>query len=171
MTRSRQALVALLCALGILLVLVVPRPGDGPSPRSTITTVTGVRVTDVPAAEVLRVWDEQRVAAYAAGSVRRLRQLYVARSAAARSDVRVLRGYRSRGFAIEGMGTQVLALRVVEQRPRRLRLEVTDRLAGAVAVGHGRRTPLPRDQPDTRTVTLLRGVEGTWRVATVLPVR
>ena len=171
MTRSRPALVALLCALGVLLALVLPRPGDQPSPGRTVTTVTGVRGPDVPAAEVLRAWDEQRAAAYAAGSVRRLRQLYVARSAAARSDVRVLRGYRSRGFAIERMRTQVLALRVVEQRPRRLRLEVTDRLAGGVAVGRGRRALLPRDQPDTRTVTLLRGVDGTWRVATVLPVR
>ena len=65
----------------------------------------------------------------------------------------------------------MLALRVVEERPRRLRLEVTDRLAGAVAVGLGGRAVLPRDQPDTRRVTLIRGPDGAWRVSVVLPVR
>jgi hypothetical protein len=171
-TRSRPALVVLLAVLGLGLGLVVVRLGeDRPPTEAAAERVAAPRIVDVAAAEVLRGWDEQRAAAYAAGSVRRLRQLYVAGSVAARSDVRVLRGYRSRGLVVEGMRTQVLALRVVEQRPRRLRLEVTDRLAAAVAVGPGRRTELPRDQPDTRVVTLRRGADGAWRVSAVLPVR
>jgi hypothetical protein len=171
-TRSRLAVVVLLGALGLGLVLVVARSGDRP-PRPSIAApvAAAVPVVDLPAADVLRAWDEQRAAAYAAGSVRQLRQLYVAGSTAGRSDVRVLRAFLARGLVVEGMRTQVLALRVVEQGPRRLRLEVTDRLARAVAVGPGDRAVLPRDQPDTRRVTLLRGEDGAWRVSVVLPVR
>jgi hypothetical protein len=43
---------------------------------------------------------------------------------------------------------------------------VTDRLAHAVAVGHGTRVPLPRDAASTRRV-VLRRVAGEWRVAVV----
>jgi hypothetical protein len=173
MTRSRLVLVLLLALLGAGLVLGVVRAGDRPAVTRAAAPVPALDDTavDVPAADVLRAWDEQRAAAYAAGSVRQLRQLYVARSAAARSDVHVLTGYRRRGLVVEGMRTQVLALRVLDQRPTRLRLEVTDRLDGAVALGAGRRVTLPRDRPDTRAVTLLRGADGAWRVAAVLPVR
>ncbi|QWZ06408.1 hypothetical protein KRR39_12440 [Nocardioides panacis] len=174
MTRSRLVLVLvlLLALLGTGLVL---RAGERPaetraaSPEPDVGADVGA--VDVPAADVLRAWDEQRAAAYAAGSVRQLRRLYVARSAAARSDLHVLTGYRRRGLVVEGMRTQVLALRVLDERPRRLRLEVTDRLDGAVAVGAGRRVALPRDRPDARTVTLRRGADGAWRVVSVLPVR
>jgi hypothetical protein len=171
-TRSRLTVVVLLGVLGLALVLVVVRHGDRPPGREApAVPVAAGRVVGVPAADVLRAWDEQRAAAYAAGSVRQLRQLYVGGSAAARSDVRMLQAYLERGLVVEGMRTQVLALRVVEERPGRLRLEVTDRLTGASAVGSGRRVPLPRDQPDTRRVTLLRGGDGAWRVSVVLPVR
>lgn len=167
----------LLGLLGTGLVLVVVRAADRPAltraaaPVPTIPADPTDPAADVPAADVLRAWDEQRAAAYAAGSVRRLRQLYVAGSAAARSDVHVLAAYRQRGLVVEGIRTQVLALRVLEQLPRRLRLRVTDRLAAAVAVGPGTRVVLPRDRPDTRRLTLLRGADGSWRVAAVLPVR
>jgi hypothetical protein len=170
-SRSRLAVVVVLGVLGLGLALVVVRVRARPQLAGPSAPVAAVAVAEVPAAEVLRAWDEQRAAAYARGSVRQLRQLYVGGSAAGRSDARVLQGYRTRGLVVEGMQTQVLALRVVEQRPRRLRLEVTDRLAGAVAVGLGRRVPLPRDQPDTRAVTMLRGEDGAWRVSAVLPVR
>ena len=163
----------LLGVLGLGLAMLVVRLDDR-SPAALVrhpAPAPVARVVDVPAADALRAWDEQRSAAYAAGSVRQLRQLYVAGSAAARSDLRVLRGYLARGLVVEGMRTQVLALRVVEQRPRRLRLDVTDRLDGAVAVGGEGRVPLPRDQPDRRAVTLQLGADGAWRVAAVRPVR
>jgi hypothetical protein len=170
-SRSRPTVVVVLALLAAGLVLVVVRLGDRPPQAGAAAPVVAVAVAEVPAADVLRAWDEQRAAAYATGSVRQLRGLYVAGSAAGRSDARVLRRYRSHGLVVDGMRTQVLALRVLEQRPRRLRLEVTDRLAAAVAVGRGRRVLLPRDQPDTRAVTLLRGADGAWRVSAVLPVR
>jgi hypothetical protein len=121
--------------------------------------------------EVLRAWDVQRSAAYAAGSPQTLRDLYVAGSGAGRSDVRLLGDYRARGYRVVGMRMQVLALRVLEQRQDRLRVEVTDRLEGAVAVGAGGRLTLPRDRPSTRTVTLVRGADGAWRVSAVVPLR
>jgi hypothetical protein len=189
-TRSRLVLVLLLALLGAGPALVLVRSGEwsrqarpAGGGRSAVARAAAADLDaaalDVPAADVLRAWDEQRAAAYAAGSVRQLRQLYVARSAAARADVHVLTGYRRRGFVVEGMRTQVLALRVLDERPRRLRLEVTDRLDGAVAVavgvgvgeGAGRRVALPRDRPDTRALTLRRGADGAWRVLSVLPVR
>jgi hypothetical protein len=126
--------------------------------------------TDLPAAGLLRAWDEQRSMAYAEGSVPMLRDLYVAGSAAGTSDVRLLREYAARGFRVEGMRMQVLALRVLWQRADRVRLEVTDRLDGAVAVQPGRRVVLPRDAPDRRVVTLVRGGDGAWRVSAVAPV-
>ncbi|MEO5709694.1 MAG: hypothetical protein ABIQ59_07720 [Nocardioidaceae bacterium] len=174
MTRSRLTVVVLLAVLGLALSLVVVRLGERPAVDATSVPTAAVPAdvpADVPAADVLRAWDEQRAAAYARGSVRELRQLYVAGSAAALADVQALRGYRARGLAVEGMRTQVLALRVVEQRPGRLRLQVTDRLVGAVAVGRDVRVPLPRDRSDVRMVTLTTADDGAWRVAAVRTVR
>ncbi len=176
MTRPRPVLVVLLAVLGVALAVAVlrvgdrPRRGGGPSARPVAAVPAGAPA-DAPATELLRAWDVQRSAAYAAGSSRMLRDLYVAGSGAGRVDVRLLRDYRARGYRVVGMRMQVLALRLLEQRPDRLRVEVTDRLDGAVAVGEGGRLALPRDRPSTRTVTLVRGVDGAWRVSAVLPLR
>ena len=118
---------------------------------------------------MLHAWDARRADAWAAGSPARLRALYVSGSAAGEADVRLLRRYRARGLRVTGMRTQVLALHVLEQRPHRRRVEVSDRLAGAVVVGAGRRTTLPRDAASTRVVTLVRAPGGRWRVAAVTP--
>jgi hypothetical protein len=48
-----------------------------------------------------------------------------------------------------------------------LRLRVTDRLRGAIAVGQRHRFVLPTDAASTHTVTLRRGPAGRWRVAAV----
>lgn len=172
MTRSRLLLPVLLGVPGLALAVALVRVGDQPDRAGfpEARPVAGAPA-ELPAAEVLRGWDVQRAAAYEQGSTRMLRDLYVAGSAAGTSDVRLLRSYRARGIRVVGMRMQVLALRVPETRPDRLRLVVTDRLDGAVAVGGGRRAPLPRDLPDTRTVTLLRGADGAWRVSAVTPVR
>lgn len=180
MTRARPLLVLLLAVLGAALVLAVLRAGDRPrhgaAPAARPVAAAPVDgpaagPDEAPAAELLRAWDAQRSAAYAAGSVRMLRDLYVAGSGAGRSDVHLLRGYRARGYRVVGMRMQVLALRLLEERPDRLRVEVTDRLDGAVAVGADSRLTLPRDRPSTRTVTLVRGADGAWRVSAVLPLR
>jgi hypothetical protein len=117
------------------------------------------------ARNVLRAWDQKRAAAYALGSVAQLRDLYV--EAAAAADVRVLRSYLRRGYLVEDMRMQLLDVRVLARRPGEWRLEVTDRLAGAVAVGHGERLVLPRDRASTRTVVLRHGADGQWRAAAV----
>ena len=115
--------------------------------------------------EVLREWDEARAAAYATGSVASLRELYAARAGA--SDVRLLRSYLRRGYRVEGMRMQLLAVRVLAHGPGRWRLRVTDRLAGGHAVGYGERLALPRDRASTRTVRLERGRDDRWRVVSV----
>ncbi|HSV38921.1 MAG TPA: hypothetical protein VLI04_09195 [Nocardioidaceae bacterium] len=122
--------------------------------------------TESSAALALRAWDEQRAAAYAAGSVGELRSLYVDGSAVGAADVRLLRQYVERGFVIEGMQMQVLALDVLRETQALLRVRVTDRLVGAAARGSVGVLPLPQDSPTTRVVTL-RAEGGSWRVASV----
>lgn len=121
---------------------------------------------DLAAAAVLRSWDTARGRAFASGDVAALRMLYVAGSPAGTSDVRLLRAYLRRGLRVEEMRMQVLGLEVLDERDRRLRVRVTDRLAGAVAVGEDGRWPLPRDRASTRVVELRR-VAGEWRVRSV----
>ena len=162
-------LVVLLALVGAGLIGALLRAGDRPA-RAVVETTTVAVPTDVPAAELLRAWDAQRSAAYAAGSVRMLRDLYVPGSRAGRADVRVLQAWTGRGLRVEGLRTQVLELRVVAQHRDRLVLRVTDRLVAGEAVGRAGRTPLPRDRADTRVLTLRRGSDGAWRVAAVRPV-
>ncbi len=133
---------------------------------ATRTAVGGpARGPVVRAAGVLRAWDRRRARAWAEGDVRALRTLYVDRAGVA--DVRLLRRYADRGYRVEGLTTQLLAVDVLEQRRGRWLLRVTDRLAGAVAVRGAERVPLPRDGVDTHVVALVRGAEGRWRVAEV----
>lgn len=136
----------------------------------------------VPALRVLRSWDSARAAAYAGGDVTGLRDLYVPGSAAGAADVRLLRHYRSRSFRVVGMRTQVLAFGLLETGRERMRVRVTDRLTGAVAVRPGvrvvlppaagtvrpgERVVLPRDRASVRVLTLVRGDDGRWRVSDV----
>jgi len=146
--------------VGVGLVVALVRAGDQETSRPVVAG-------DGPALRVLHAWDERRAEAYARGSPGRLRDLYVAGSAAGAADVRLLGDYRSRGLRVTGMRTQVLAVAVLEQRPDRWRMRVTDRLEGAVAVGAGDRQVLPRDTTSTRVLTLMRGGDGRWRVAAV----
>jgi hypothetical protein len=116
---------------------------------------------------MLRAWDRSRARAYATASPARLRRLYVVGSAAGAADLRLLDAYRSRGLRVVGMRTQVLALAVLEARPDRWALRVTDRLARGVAVQGGRRLDLPRDGSSTRVITLMLGPDARWRVSSV----
>jgi hypothetical protein len=120
-----------------------------------------------PASDVLRAWDAARADAFADGDVAVLRSLYVDGSAAGTSDAALLRAYLRRGLRVEEMRMQLLAVEVLREERRLLRLRVTDRLAGAVAVGEGTRVPLPRDAASTRVVELRRAPGEPWRVATV----
>jgi hypothetical protein len=125
---------------------------------------------EVEAAAVLHRWDERRAQAWSAGDVAALRSLYAPRSAAGRSDGRMLRAWRARGLRVEGMQMQLLRVEVRRAGERRLVLVVADRLVGAVAVGRGVRLPLPRDEASTRRLVLVRSA-GEWRVAQASPAR
>ncbi|MFC4786306.1 hypothetical protein ACT8ZV_17645 [Nocardioides sp. MAHUQ-72] len=127
--------------------------------------VVAPAATRAPAA-ALRAWDVRRARAWARGDVAALRDLYVPGSAAGRRDVAMLESWNDRGLRVRGMRMQLLAVDVRERGPERLEVEVTDRLANAVAVGAGRRVGLPRDEPSSRTVVLVRAA-GEWRVAAV----
>ena len=119
---------------------------------------------------ILHDWDVSRAGAYAAGRPRLLRELYVPGSSAGRADVELLKRYQRRGLRVTGMRTQVLSVAVLEHRTGLWRLRVTDRLVGAVAVGDGGSTTLPRDRPSGHEITLMRAERGRWRVAGVRDV-
>ncbi|WP_156393522.1 MULTISPECIES: hypothetical protein [unclassified Nocardioides] len=119
---------------------------------------------EVEARRILSAWDARRAAAYSAGDALALGRLYA--EGAGVDDVRLLRAYAARGLHVEGLRQQVLAFRLVHREPRRLVVQVTDRLVGAVAVGRGQRLALPADSADRRIVTLVRR-RGAWLVGQV----
>ncbi|GAA1931762.1 hypothetical protein GCM10009797_26760 [Nocardioides hwasunensis] len=153
-------LTAVACALVVAVLVVTLAGPDKPEPTPRL------RAGDAPpaAAVVLARWDERRAAAWAASDPAALEELYVEGSRAGAADVRLLRDYRDRGLAVEGLATQVLALEVVEHTPDRLVLTVTDRVAAGRAVGRDTSLALPRDRASTRRVELVR-VDGAWLVA------
>jgi hypothetical protein len=118
------------------------------------------------ALDVLRDWDRRRAAAWARDDPAGLARLYVSGSTAGRRDRAMLAAYVARGLRVRSMHRQVLAARVLLHRRHRLRLEVTDRLIDAVAVGRGVRTALPSGGVRTRLITLVR-VHHAWRIADV----
>ena len=159
--------------------------GDGETLRPPVTanapssvrppTTAGGTVASTPArspaSDVLRAWDRARADAFAAGDVAALRGLYVPRSRSGAADVRLLRRYLRRGIRVEGMRMQLLAVDVLDHRPRRIRLRVTDRVTGAVAVGDGFRTELPADRASTRVVLLRRDAGSAgWQMVSVRDV-
>lgn len=140
-----------------------------PVPRAVVRPVAAevaAQPAEAPAAEVVRAWDAARGAAWAGGDLEALAALYVPGSAAGRRDVTMLRAWVGRGLVVTGMSTQLLAVRELRRTPDRWRLEVTDRLTGAVAVGGGVEQPLPSDAATTRRVEL-RMHDGTWLVSSV----
>lgn len=156
-----------------------PGPADAPgvgSPRIPVADPAdpadpaGGAVVRIEAAETIRAWDRRRAAAYAAGDLRALGRLY--RGKAGAGDRAVLAGYVDRGLRVRRLRMQLLSVTVLAAGPRRLRVRVTDRLAGGFVVRPGEgvrpatRYPLPRDRASTR-VLLLRRRSGPWRVARV----
>jgi hypothetical protein len=167
--RTRPVLwLVVLGALASTLAFAVWRVGEGPEhgPSRAVARRLPAPAATLPASDVLHEWDGRRAAAFARGDEVALRRLYVPGSTAGTSDVALLRAYDERGLRVRGMRMQLLAVRVLARGPRTWRLEVTDRLVGAVAVTHGRRYPLPRDRASTRVVEL-RLLGDRWRVASV----
>ncbi|WP_416957980.1 hypothetical protein ACNKF0_09970 [Nocardioides sp. T5] len=169
--RLLPVLTAAACALVVAtLVVVVARPDPPPRPRveagSSDHPPPAARPARAGPAAVLAAWDERRSAAWAEGDVAALKELYVDGSGAGAADVRLLRDYRRRGLRVEGLATQLLALRVTARSSERLELVVTDRVVGAEAVGAGEPVALPVARPSTRRVVLVRE-DGSWLVAEV----
>lgn len=148
----------LLPLLAVLAVLAVPpAAADGAAPRSPDLR---------RALTVLHGWDEQRAAAWAGVDETALEALYVPGSAAARADVRLLRSYAARGVVVRRLVTQVFGVRVLAVSGDRISLRVLDRVAGGVAVDHGRALPLASSPPAVRRIDLVLH-EGSWRVRAV----
>lgn len=161
MTSARIALLALLslacAALGVGVVVLSERGPAAAGDSGPVRAAVGAPVTDGPVA-VLRAWDRERAAAWAAGDVRRLRSLYVEGSTAADADVRGLRRWLERGVALPTIDTQLLRAQVVVDEPDLLVLAVTDRLVPGGS--------LPADTPSDWRIRMRR-VDGEWRVASV----
>ena len=141
-------------------------PGPQPAAAPLVEPPTAEATAAPAAVQVLRAWDAQRAAAWARGDPERLAALYTPGSVAGRRDRAMLRGWRARGLVVRGLRTQLLAVRELRHSPSTWTVEVTDRLAGGVAVGRGIRQRLPVDKATTRTI-VLRRVGGQWRVAAV----
>lgn len=161
-------------AAGLVLLAAVVTGGAGLAlgagaparehPRPVTRPVTAS--TEAAALRMLHRWDRSRAEAWAAGDRAALAALYAPGSAAGRVDGAKLRGYLGRGLRVQNLATQLVELRVLRRTPRRLVLEVTERLAGGRAVGRGVRVPLPRGQPARHRIGWLR-TGGSWRVAWV----
>ncbi|GAA4698741.1 hypothetical protein [Nocardioides nanhaiensis] len=162
-----------------------PAPAAAPGPAPDLASdMASDAVLVREATSALRTWDRARARAWASADLAALRGLYADGSDAGAVDVAMLRQWRRRGLAVEGLRTQVIAVRVLEVaapgadgRPDQLVLAVTDRLAGGHAVpvaATGRRAaavPLPTgDQPTDRAVTLRSDDGGVWRVVEVRPL-
>ncbi|MGA8992969.1 MAG: hypothetical protein WB441_01535, partial [Nocardioidaceae bacterium] len=144
-------------------------PAVAPVPHAT-PRPAAARGGEPEPLRVLHQWDADRARAYAAASPSGLGALYAPGSSAGVHDAALLRRYRDRGLRVTGLRTQVLAIAVLERRPGRWRLRVTDRIVGGSAVPLSRPGPaaaLPRDAPTTRVITLVRGEGPRWRVSGV----
>ncbi len=157
--------VLVLGVVGALVAVGLLQAGIGHEPAPTAAPAS------VPARsqalDVLHGWDDARSHAWARGDVAALRRLYVAGSAAGRADVRLLRRYLARGLVVRQLRMQVFAVQVMRRDDGILRVRVTDRVAGGVAVAGRHRLRLPVDRPTARTI-VLRRVAGAWRVASVV---
>jgi hypothetical protein len=152
-------LLAVGLTVGLVAVAVVGQvPGDGRDHASGSRSSVPVPEERF-ALEVLHGWDRQRAAAWAAGDPDALARLYVPGSSAGAADVALLRRYAARGLSVRGLRMQLLRARVLVVRPRRVALEVTDRLTSAVAVRVDDVTasrPLPADAASARFLELRR---------------
>lgn len=167
--RVLPALTALACACVVAtLVVTLARVGDRPVREALPAPAAAPAEPGLGPARVLAAWDERRAAAWAEGDTEALRSLYVDGSRAGAGDVLLLEDYLRRGLTVEGLRTQVLALDVVGQSPRRLVLLVTDRVVGGHAVGGASPVALPAARASTRRIVLVRPVQESgpeWLVA------
>lgn len=170
----RGALAALVTA-GLLLVGLAAAPAPGPGAVLDAGSAGLVAAADLSphrrdglreALAVLRRWDTRREQAWRNRDAEALAVLYVPGSEAARSDLRLLRSYTSRGLVVRRMQTQLLAIEVLRRSPTAIRVRVLDRVAGGEVTAGDRRMSLRGTRPVAHTIDLRR-VGGRWRVGSV----
>ena len=165
----RIPVAVLVLALGLTCGVIGVAVSSGKHPVDASAAATAERLTGPAlsrALVVLRAWDERRAQAWAAGDVAALSRLYVTGSAAGAADVRLLQRYLRRDVTVPGIRMQVLRASVVVDRPRRVVVRVTERLASREARVGSRVVRLPHDSADVHVVDLRR-VGSSWRVAAV----
>jgi hypothetical protein len=163
--------------LALLVVLLVTNACAHADADPADQTSDGSRTTRVPvetrrtadALALLHAWDRRRSHAWTRSDPAALADLYSRGSRTGRHDRAMLAAYAARGLRVTGLRTQLLGGRLRSWTPRRVTLEVVDRVVGAHAVGGGVRITLPRDRPSTRVISLRR-VAGAWCVGEVRPV-
>jgi hypothetical protein len=157
---------ATICAATITVVQVAAGGPESSGRPPTVAPPPPVPST-MRVAAVLRVWDARRSDAWAHADPRRLARLYTAGSQTGARDLAELRRWRARGVRVVGLRQQVAAVRVLHESTRRLVLRVTDRTVDGVAVGHHRRTAIPRSAWATHRISLQRA-KGCWLVEEVV---
>jgi hypothetical protein len=161
------AAAVVLVAVGLVVTgLARSAPGEersGPPPSPGMGRIVTEAIASLA---VLRDWDRARSTAWASGDVAALRRIYLRGSAAGVRDVAMLSRWVERGLQVRRLTMQVLAVEVQVRTERRIVLDVTDRVADAVAVpiGGGRPVPLPRDGLTTRRLDF-RLTPGGWLLA------
>lgn len=172
MSRPRVLLLALLgvMVLAATTVVTVVTGGEGTERAVADPPADRGSADRTSAVAVLRAWDRRRAAAWRTGDAQALTELYARGAAAGRADLAALAAYDARGLRVTGMRMQVAAVEVRSETEARIVAVVTDRLVGAVAVGHGRRVALPEDRWSRRRIRLLRTGE-SWVVAEVVDQR
>jgi hypothetical protein len=156
--------------VGLVAVAVVARtPGAADRGAPVARGPSASEPGDPSVLAVLHGWDRQRASAWAAGDPVALASLYVPGSSAGATDVALLRRYAARGLVVRDIRMQVVRARVLVARPRRIELEVTDRLTTATAVraaGPAAPRRLPAGAAATRVLELRR-VGARWLMARV----
>ena len=138
--------------------------GGSPARSARPTPVAAAQPTRAGRAlAVLHHWDRRRAAAWSHADPSGLARLYTPGSRTGRRDVADLERWRGRGLRVVGLHQQVAAVRLAGAARGRFVLVVTDRTVGAVAVGDGRRTPMPQSAWATHRISLRRSGSG-WQV-------
>jgi hypothetical protein len=145
---------------------VVGVPAESPLAAPGMSTHAHPTTPAVRALRVLRHWDSRRSDAWARGDATALSRLYEPGSVTGARDASALGRWVARGLRVAGLRQQVTALRTARAEPDGWVVVLTERTVGGVAVGGGRRTPLPASPWATHRIRLERS-QGGWRVAEV----
>ncbi len=174
MARTTIAVAAVIVVAAVALVmagLLRSAPGEehrsSPAPPPAVPRPSTMTITEaVSSLSVLRDWDRARSAAWSEGDVAALRRIYQAGSRVGAHDIAMLRRWVDRGLRVRRLTMQVLSVDLRVRTDRRIVLDVTDRLADAVAVpvGGGPGRVLPRDGLTTRRL-VFRHTGADWVMA------